>query len=83
MQGAAKIRGRWPDDERPLPREARAELQRLLAALGYNVNNFEGQVDFDLRDNVREIQASAGLIADGNPDAAVLALVRARAGDKR
>jgi membrane-bound lytic murein transglycosylase B len=83
MQGAGKIRSRWPEIERPLSREARAELQRLLAALGYKVNNLEGQIDFDLRDNVREIQASAGLVPDGNADATVLALVRARAGNKR
>jgi membrane-bound lytic murein transglycosylase B len=77
MRGAGPIRARWPDDK-PLSREERVELQRALATLGYKVNNFQGQIDFDLRDNVREIQASAGLVADGNPDAALLAIVRAR-----
>jgi lytic murein transglycosylase len=77
LRGAGAIRGHWPDDK-PLSREERVELQRALAALGYKVNNFAGQIDFDLRDNVREIQQSAGRVADGNPDAALLAIVRAR-----
>jgi membrane-bound lytic murein transglycosylase B len=81
MRGAAPFRGHWPD-ETPLSREERMELQRNLATLGYKVNNFQGQIDFDLRDNVREIQASAGLVPDGNPDAALLAIVRARAEKK-
>ena len=77
LRGAAPFRGHWPD-ETPLSREERVELQRDLAMLGYTVNNFQGQIDFDLRDNVREIQASAGLVPDGNPDAALLAIIRAR-----
>jgi lytic murein transglycosylase len=83
MRGAGPIRARWPDDDKPLSREERVELQRALAALGYKVNNFQGQIDFDLRDNVREIQAGAGMVPDGNPDAALLAIVRARAGKNR
>jgi membrane-bound lytic murein transglycosylase B len=82
MRGAAPFRGHWPD-EAPLTREERMELQRDLAALGYKVNNFQGQIDFDLRDNLREIQASAGLVPDGNPDAALLAIVRARVAKKQ
>ena len=83
IEGASAVRGRWPDDEKPLSREERAELQRLLAAAGYKVSNFHGQIDFDLRDNIREIQASAGLVPDGHPDAALLAIVRARAAKNR
>jgi membrane-bound lytic murein transglycosylase B len=82
MRGAAPFRGHWPD-EKPLSREERVELQRDLATLGYKVDNFQGQIDFDLRDNVREIQASAGLVPDGNPDAALLAIVRARVEKKQ
>jgi lytic murein transglycosylase len=82
MRGAAPFRGHWPDDK-PLSREQRVELQRDLATLGYKVNNFQGQIDFDLRDNVRELQTSAGLVPDGNPDAALLAIVRARVEKKQ
>jgi membrane-bound lytic murein transglycosylase B len=83
LRGAGPIRAPWPDDDKPLSREERVELQRALATLGYKVNNFQGQIDFDLRDNVREIQASAGRVADGNPDAALLAIIRDRAGKNR
>jgi membrane-bound lytic murein transglycosylase B len=83
LRGGDPIRARWPDDDKPLSREERVELQRALAALGYKVNNFQGQIDFDLRDNVREIQASTGMVPDGNPDAALLAIIRARAGKNR
>ncbi|HLL28640.1 MAG TPA: lytic murein transglycosylase [Xanthobacteraceae bacterium] len=83
MRGTGLIRAPWPADDHPLSREERVELQRGLAALGYRVNNFQGQIDFDLRDNVREIQAGAGRVPDGNPDAAVLAIVRARLAKNR
>jgi lytic murein transglycosylase len=82
LRGGGSIRTRWPDDK-PLSREERVELQRALAKLGYKVNNFQGQIDFDLRDNVREIQAGAGLVPDGNPDAAVLSVLRARVDKNR
>ena len=78
LRGAGPIRAPWPDDDKPLSREERVELQHALATLGYKVNNFQGQIDFDLRDNVREIQASAALVPDGNPDAALLAIIRTR-----
>jgi peptidoglycan lytic transglycosylase B len=79
LRGLGPIRGRWPDDDRPLARENRIALQRGLAALGYPVSNFVGQIDFDLRDMVREIQVKAGMVPDGNPTAAVLERVRTEA----
>jgi membrane-bound lytic murein transglycosylase B len=83
LRGGGPIRAPWPDDDKPVSRDERVELQHALAALGYKVNNFQGQIDFDLRDNVREIQISAGMVPDGNPDAALLAILRARAGKNR
>lgn len=67
MSGGPPIKAAWPTDDRPLPREARVALQRRLAALGYKVNEFEGHVDFDLRDNIRAEQAKHGMVPDGNP----------------
>jgi len=65
--GGAPIKAAWPADDRPLAREARIALQKHLAALGYKVNEFEGHVDFDLRDNIRTEQAKLGIVPDGNP----------------
>lgn len=72
MHGGAVIKAAWPSDDRPLPRDARVALQKKLAELGYKVNEFEGHVDFDLRDNIRTEQAKFGMVPDGNPTAAFL-----------
>ena len=72
MNGGAVIKTAWPTDDRPLPREARVALQKKLASLGYKVNEFDGHVDFDLRDNIRAEQTKFGMVPDGNPTAAFL-----------
>jgi membrane-bound lytic murein transglycosylase B len=72
LQGGPLIKARWPADDHPLSRDARIALQKKLAALGYKVNDFEGHVDFDLRDNIRAEQKKLGMIPDGNPTAALL-----------
>ena len=53
LAGAGPIRAAWPADDRPLSRDARIALQKKLAALGYKVSDFEGHIDFDLRDSIR------------------------------
>ena len=72
LMGGASIKAAWPADDRPLPRDARVALQKKMAALGYKVNEFDGHVDFDLRDNVRAEQAKLGMVPDGNPTAMFL-----------
>ena len=72
LNGGALIKTAWPTDDRPLPRDARVALQKKLASLGYKVNEFEGHVDFDLRDNIRAEQLKFGMVPDGNPTAAFL-----------
>lgn len=72
MNGGAPIKAAWPADDRPLAREARVALQKKLSALGYKVNEFEGHVDFDLRDNIRAEQKKFGMVPDGNPTSAFL-----------
>ncbi len=67
MRGMGPIRAAWPADDRPLPRDQRIALQRKLAALGYKVKEFEGHVDFDLRDTIREVQVKLGALPDGHP----------------
>jgi len=56
LHGGGPIRAAWPKDDHPLSRDARIALQKKLAALGYKVTDFEGHVDFDLRDNIRAEQ---------------------------
>jgi hypothetical protein len=72
LNGGAPFKAAWPADDRQLSRDARIGLQNKLAALGYKVNDFEGHIDFDLRDNVRAEQKKFGMAPDGNPTTALL-----------
>lgn len=72
MMGAPPIKAAWPADDRPISRDARIALQKKLAALGYKVLDFEGHIDFDLRDNIRAEQKKMGMLPDGNPTATFL-----------
>jgi len=72
LRGGPALAGSWPADDRQLSRDERIRLQRALAARGYPVNNFVGQIDFDQRDAIRDVQAKAGLRPDGHPDIALL-----------
>jgi membrane-bound lytic murein transglycosylase B len=47
-------------------------LQKKLSELGYKVNEFEGHIDFDLRDNIRTEQKKFGMLPDGTPTNALL-----------
>ncbi|EJN13186.1 lytic murein transglycosylase [Bradyrhizobium sp. YR681] len=76
LVGGGPVRQQWPDDDHPLSREQRIELQRELAAAGYKVNEFEGHIDFDLRDAIRSVQLAAGSIPDGNPTLDLLKTLR-------
>ena len=72
MKGGLPFKTAWPADDHPLSRDARIALQKKLAALGYKVNDFEGHVDFDLRDTIRAEQKKFGMVPDGNPTPALL-----------
>ncbi len=72
IHGGPLIKAKWPPDDHQLSRDARIALQKKLAALGYKVNDFEGHIDFDLRDNIRAEQKKIGMPPDGNPTTAFL-----------
>jgi len=72
LQGGPPIKAAWPADDRPLSRDARIALQKRLLTLGHNVLDFEGHIDFDLRDSIRSEQAKFGMLPDGNPTMAFL-----------
>jgi len=72
LHGGAPIKAAWPKDDRPLSRDARIALQKKLSALGYKVTDFEGHVDFDLRDHIRAEQKKLAMVPDGNPTAMLL-----------
>ena len=71
-QGRAGIRAAWPADDRQLSRDERVALQKRMKELGHPVNDFEGRIDFDLRDEIRLEQAKHGMVPDGHPTAELL-----------
>jgi lytic murein transglycosylase len=75
IHGGASIHAAWPAGDRQLTRDQRIALQKRLAELGYKVNDFEGHVDFDLRDNIRAEQVKYGMQPDGTPTEAFLAKI--------
>jgi membrane-bound lytic murein transglycosylase B len=79
IHGLGPIRAAWPDDDFQPSRSERMALQRRLADLGYKVADFNGHLDFDLRDEIREMERKFGMIADGYPSRALLARMGVRA----
>jgi membrane-bound lytic murein transglycosylase B len=71
-RGLGPILAPWPADDRQLTREQRMALQRRMQELGYAVSDFEGRIDFDLRDAIRLEQEKHGMLPDGQPTLALL-----------
>jgi lytic murein transglycosylase len=71
-RGGGAFRAPWPAVDRQLTRGERIALQKRLKELGYTVNDFEGRIDFDLRDSIRLEQAKHGMLPDGHPTVALL-----------
>ncbi|MEJ0079311.1 MAG: lytic murein transglycosylase [Alphaproteobacteria bacterium] len=66
-QGHGGIRAAWPANDRQLTRDERIVLQKRMKELGHPVNDLEGRIDFDLRDEIRLEQAKHGMTPDGHP----------------
>jgi membrane-bound lytic murein transglycosylase B len=72
LYGLSPIRAAWPPNDFQPSRTERIALQRKLASLGYKVTDFDGHIDFDLRDNIRAMQQKFGMVPDGYPSRAFL-----------
>lgn len=79
MHGGAPFRAAWPKSDAQLSRADRILLQKRMAALGYKVTDFQGRIDFDMRDAIRIEQKKRGFTPDGHPTAALLAQLGAGA----
>jgi membrane-bound lytic murein transglycosylase B len=78
MNGAPRFTSAWPAQDPQLTRAQRVALQKRLAELGYTVRDFQGRLDFDIRDAVRIEQRKLGLRPDGHPTAALLERIGVR-----
>ena len=65
IRGAGPLAGLWPHDDPPLNRERREELQRRLAALGFDVGPVDGVIGNGTRAAIRAFQARSGMAEDG------------------
>jgi lytic murein transglycosylase len=72
VNGLGPIRTPWPSKDPQLSRDQRISLQKKLGALGYLVRDFEGHIDFDLRDAIRSEQLKFVLRPDGHPTSDLL-----------
>jgi membrane-bound lytic murein transglycosylase B len=72
LYGIGPIRSSWPANDFQPSRAERIALQRSLAALGYKVADFDGHLDFDLRDDIRAEQQKFGMTPDGYTSRAFL-----------
>ncbi len=76
LKGRPGIRTAWPTDDPPLSRAQRRDLQRKLAARGYDVGEPDGRVGQKTRDAIKEIERSVGMSPTGRPGGRVLEALR-------
>jgi lytic murein transglycosylase len=74
--GAGPLRTAWPADMPQLTKAQRAELQRRLAGLGFDVGGPDGRLGSRTRAALRRFQEQHGLVPDGYPDLASLEKLR-------
>jgi len=72
LRGLGPFRAAWPANDFQPSRDERIALQNKLAELGYKVEDFNGHIDFELRDAVREMQEKFAMVPDGYPSRAFL-----------
>jgi membrane-bound lytic murein transglycosylase B len=76
LRGAAPIRAAWPREDRALTRDERAELQRLLAARGFDAGGVDGLMGPKTIAAVKAWQMAQGLVPDGYANPQVLERLR-------
>lgn len=77
LHGYGAFRQTWPRDEKPLARDERMELQRLLSRLGLYDGAIDAKIGNGTRAAIRTFQQSAGLTADGYASDKLLQHLRA------
>lgn len=76
IKGGAKIKSRWPREDRALTFSERKELQRRLTAAGFDTVKIDGKIGPLTIDAVRRYQKSIGLEPDGYASLAILKRLR-------
>jgi membrane-bound lytic murein transglycosylase B len=77
LKGGSGFKARWPSDEPQLTQPDRIEVQKRLAALGYDVGEADGRIGSKTREALRDFQQSRGHVPDGYPSPQMLQALRA------
>ncbi len=80
IRGAGPIVAAWPQDEIPLSRSDKVELQELLSAAGYSTDGIDGKLGPNTRAALRRWQLDTGFPADGYATLNQLDFIRREAG---
>lgn len=80
IRGAPALEGSWPQDEQPLSRAEKVELQELLTSAGYSTDGVDGKLGPNTRAALRRWQLDAGFPADGYATLSHLAFLRREVG---
>ncbi|MCP4935982.1 MAG: lytic murein transglycosylase [bacterium] len=76
LRGAGGFVKSWPTKHKPLARDERLELQKLLTAKGFDTGGTDGVFGNDTLRALRKYQKSRGLKVDGWPSARILKKLR-------
>lgn len=76
LAGGPAIAAPWPRQDRVLTFDERVEMQRLLAAKGFDPQKFDGLVGPLTLEAIQQYQADRGLIPDGYANPALLGRLR-------
>ena len=77
LRGGGALKGDWPENEPQLGQAERVEVQRRLAALGYDVGEPDGRIGSRTREALRDFQERRGHLPDGWPTPKMLQALRA------
>jgi membrane-bound lytic murein transglycosylase B len=72
LRGLLPVHTAWPANDFQPSRSERVALQHRLAELGFQVKDFQGHIDFTLRDAIRQMQRRFGMVPDGYPSRELL-----------
>ncbi len=76
LRGRTGIRTPWPTDDPPLSREQRRELQRRLAAQGFDVGEPDGKIGSKTRAAIKSVEQQLGMRPTGRAGGKVLDALR-------
>lgn len=76
LRGTKPLVTAWPTNQKPLAREQRVELQKLLTAKGFDTGGMDGIIGDQTLRAVRKYQKTRGLRLDGWPSVQILETLR-------